>query len=112
MHKLPKSAVLVLELLEQEDAMTPKQLVAGLDIAPRTISFGLRKLMKAGLVRKEPNLEDMRQPFYMIPGIRKSWKLPRRDVKTAEMAPPLPEYNLKEALAHLIEYDDVVENHI
>ncbi|NWF96247.1 MAG: winged helix-turn-helix transcriptional regulator [Candidatus Thorarchaeota archaeon] len=63
---LPRSAILVLSRLSSEGPLTPKDLSARVDLAPRTVSFALRKLMGQHLCRKIPNLHDMRQPLYSI----------------------------------------------
>ncbi|MBD3405384.1 MAG: MarR family transcriptional regulator [Candidatus Lokiarchaeota archaeon] len=62
---LPRSAILVLDRLASEGPMTPKDISKKVDLAPRTISFALRKLLGKKLCRKIPNLQDMRQPLYM-----------------------------------------------
>lgn len=45
--------------------MTPKDISNKVNLAPRTVSFALRKLMGHELCRKIPNLLDMRQPLYL-----------------------------------------------
>ena len=62
--RLPKSAKIVLARLTVEGPMTPKDISDRVDLAPRSVSFALRKLMKEDLCRKVPNLTDMRCPFY------------------------------------------------
>lgn len=63
--ELPKSAIVVLDKLSKEGPMTPKDISKEVDLAPRTVSFALRKLMGRKLCRKIPNLQDMRQPLYL-----------------------------------------------
>jgi len=63
--ELPRSAIIVLDRLTHEGPMTPKGISQKVDLAPRTVSFALRKLMGQRLCRKIPNLHDMRQPFYI-----------------------------------------------
>ena len=62
---LPRSAVIVLDRLTSEGPLTPKDLSNKVDLAPRTVSFALRKLMGQKLCKKIPNLRDMRQPLYL-----------------------------------------------
>ena len=62
--ELPRSAIIVLDRLQHEGPMTPKDISSKVDLAPRTVSFALRKLMGQNLCRKIPNLSDMRQPLY------------------------------------------------
>jgi len=62
--ELPRSAIIVLDRLTSEGPMTPKAISSRVDLAPRTVSFALRKLMGQSLCRKIPNLSDMRQPLY------------------------------------------------
>ncbi|MDF1537876.1 MAG: hypothetical protein P1Q69_03130, partial [Candidatus Thorarchaeota archaeon] len=45
--------------------MTPKDISNRVDLAPRTVSFALRKLVGQNLCKKIPNLSDMRQPLYL-----------------------------------------------
>ena len=63
--ELPRSAIIVLDRLTSEGPMTPKDISKKVDLAPRTVSFALRKLMGQKLCRKIPNLSDMRQPLYL-----------------------------------------------
>ena len=63
--ELPRSAIIVLDRLASEGPMTPKDISKKVDLAPRTVSFALRKLMGQKLCRKIPNLSDMRQPLYL-----------------------------------------------
>ena len=63
---LPRSAIIVLNHLENDGPMTPKDISERVNLAPRTVSFALRKLMGQKLCRKIPNLRDMRQPLYLV----------------------------------------------
>ena len=63
--ELPRSAVIVLDRLTDEGPMTPKDLTKKVDLAPRTVSVALRKLLGQKLCKKIPNLRDMRQPLYL-----------------------------------------------
>ena len=62
--ELPRSAIIVLDKLTHDGPMTPKDISTKVDLAPRTVSFALRKLVGQKLCRKIPNLQDMRQPLY------------------------------------------------
>jgi DNA-binding transcriptional regulator GbsR (MarR family) len=62
---LPKSALIVLEGLTVSGPMSPKDISEKTKLAPRTVSFALRKLLGWRLCRKVPNLSDMRQPLYL-----------------------------------------------
>ena len=64
--ELPNSAILVLGSLAAEGPMTPKTIIEKVGLAPRTISFALRTLVREQVIRKTPNLADMRQPLYHI----------------------------------------------
>ena len=64
--ELPNSAILVLGSLVAEGPMTPKTIIEKVGLAPRTISFALRTLVRERVIRKTPNLADMRQPLYHI----------------------------------------------
>ncbi|MFW9910697.1 MAG: MarR family transcriptional regulator [Candidatus Thorarchaeota archaeon] len=63
---LPRSAIIILDHLKVDGPMSPKQLSTKANLPPRTVSFALRKLVKAELCRKVPNLVDMRQPTYHL----------------------------------------------
>lgn len=63
---LPNSAKVVLNSLTIEGPMTPKTIIKKLDLPSRTITFALHTLVKEKIVRKTPNLADMRQPFYHV----------------------------------------------
>ncbi|MHA2378497.1 MAG: MarR family transcriptional regulator [Candidatus Thorarchaeota archaeon] len=62
--RLPKSAKVVLARLTIDGPMTPKDISDRVDLAPRTVSFALRKLIKEDLCHRIPNLTDMRCPYY------------------------------------------------
>ena len=64
--ELPNSALLVLGSLAAEGPMTPKTIIEKVGLAPRTISFALRTLVRERVIRKTPNLSDMRQPIYHV----------------------------------------------
>ncbi len=63
---LPNSALIVLSSLTSEGPMTPKTIIEKVDLAPRTISSALRTLVREQVIKKTPNLADMRQPIYHV----------------------------------------------
>ena len=63
---LSRSAIVVLDRLSHDGPMTPKDISRKVSLAPRTVSFALRKLLRQNLCRKIPNLNDMRQPLYLV----------------------------------------------
>ena len=63
---LPKSAIIVLEKLVNDGPMNPKDIIEKVNISPRTVSFALRKLLGQQIIKKVPNLQDMRQPNYHV----------------------------------------------
>jgi len=46
--------------------MCPKELSVKLDMAPRTVSFALKHLLSERILRRIPNLNDMRRPKYHV----------------------------------------------
>lgn len=46
--------------------MCPKEISAKLEMAPRTVSFALRQLLSEKILRRIPNLNDMRRPKYHV----------------------------------------------
>jgi DNA-binding MarR family transcriptional regulator len=61
---LPWSVLIVLDYLATSGPKSPKVIASEMNLAPRTVSFALRRLTKAKLCHKTPNLQDMRQPIY------------------------------------------------
>ena len=64
--KLPYSALLVLDVLSSHGPMPPRDISEKANVPPRTVSFALRQLRKMELCRRIPNLQDMRQPLYVV----------------------------------------------
>jgi len=64
--RTPKSAMAILGTLAQNGPMCPMEICEALHMAPRTVSFALRKLLSKKLLRKIPNLSDMRRPKYHL----------------------------------------------
>ncbi len=64
--RTPKSAMAILGTLANNGPMCPMEICEALQMAPRTVSFALRKLLGKKLLRKIPNLTDMRRPMYHV----------------------------------------------
>jgi DNA-binding MarR family transcriptional regulator len=62
----PKSALMILGALANDGPMCPIEISEKLNMAPRTVSFALRQLLKRQLLRRVPNLLDMRRPMYHV----------------------------------------------
>jgi len=67
MPNLTKSQQVILEVLQTKgiDGITPKEILAEVDFAPRTVRYALRKLLRMNLIRRIPCLQDMRQHIYV-----------------------------------------------
>jgi len=61
---LPKSALVVLDHIAAEGPIAPREISRRFDVPLRTVTFALKKLMKLDLLRRVPNLLDMRKPQY------------------------------------------------
>ena len=64
--RTPKSAMAILGALMNHGPMCPLEISEKLDMAPRTVSFALRKLLGRQLLKRIPNLNDMRRPKYHV----------------------------------------------
>ena len=64
--RTPKSAIAILGALINHGPMCPIEISEKLDMAPRTVSFALRNLVGRQLLKKIPNLHDMRRPKYHV----------------------------------------------
>jgi DNA-binding MarR family transcriptional regulator len=64
--ELPNSALIVLSSLRTDGPMTPKAIIDRINLPSRTITFALHVLVKEKIVKRIPNLADMRQPFYHV----------------------------------------------
>jgi DNA-binding MarR family transcriptional regulator len=62
--ELPASALSVLEGLRAKGPMSPKDISRWTKVPIRTVNFAIQKLKKKGLIRRIPNLQDMRSPLY------------------------------------------------
>lgn len=61
---LPKSALVVLDHITAEGPIAPREISRRFDVPLRTVTFALKKLMKLNLLKRVPNLTDMRKPQY------------------------------------------------
>ncbi|MFX0106761.1 MAG: MarR family transcriptional regulator [Candidatus Hodarchaeota archaeon] len=61
---MPSSAFLVLRSLQRTGPMSPKEISERIQIPARTVSFAIRKLSRHRLIRKVPDLTDMRRCVY------------------------------------------------
>lgn len=64
--RTPKSTFAILSALIIDGPMCPKEISAKLEMAPRTVSFVLRKLLSEKILNRIPNLNDMRRPMYHV----------------------------------------------
>ncbi|MHA1909302.1 MAG: MarR family transcriptional regulator [Candidatus Thorarchaeota archaeon] len=62
--ELPASALSVLQSLRARGPMSPKDISRWAKVPIRTVNFAIKKLRKKGLIRRIPNLQDMRSPLY------------------------------------------------
>ncbi len=63
-NDIPPSALLVLDHLKEFGPMAPREISKISQIPLRTVTFALQKLVKQDLLRKIPNLLDMRKQMY------------------------------------------------
>ncbi|KXH77092.1 MAG: hypothetical protein AM326_05860 [Candidatus Thorarchaeota archaeon SMTZ-45] len=64
--RTPRSTFTILSALIIDGPMCPKELSVKLDMAPRTVSFALKQLLSKKILRRIPNLHDMRRPKYHV----------------------------------------------
>jgi DNA-binding MarR family transcriptional regulator len=64
--RTPKSAMKILGTLANDGPMCPLEISERLNMAPRTVSFALKELVRRQLLRRVPNLLDMRRPMYHV----------------------------------------------
>ncbi|MFW9847702.1 MAG: MarR family transcriptional regulator [Candidatus Thorarchaeota archaeon] len=62
--ELPASALSVLQTLTARGPLSPKDISSWAKVPIRTVNFAIKKLRKKGLIRRIPNLQDMRSPLY------------------------------------------------
>ncbi|MHA2252961.1 MAG: winged helix DNA-binding protein [Candidatus Kariarchaeaceae archaeon] len=64
--KLPEKAIPLLKFLEVNGPKTQRDLIDTLSLPTRTVRYSIRRLLERGLIKKVPNLKDMRSVFYHI----------------------------------------------
>ena len=64
--KIPPSARVVYDLLKKNGPLTAKDILRQCNLAPRTVRYALKKLLDGELIRRLPNLSDMRQNIYQL----------------------------------------------
>ena len=64
--QLPKSAREIYRLLQDNGALKPRQIGLYTTLSNRTIRYGLKILCDGNLVRRIPDLQDLRTHFYAI----------------------------------------------
>jgi DNA-binding MarR family transcriptional regulator len=84
--RTPKSAISIIGTLAQHGPMCPQEISNELGMAPRTVSFALRKLLKGEILRRIPNLSDMRRPMYHVNVEKARELLDRYNVRPSPLA--------------------------
>jgi DNA-binding MarR family transcriptional regulator len=64
--RLPQSALVVVKILKEEGALTPKDIFQKTNFAPRTVRYALKTLLENNVIEKVPNLLDLRQNKYRL----------------------------------------------
>ncbi|MDH7509750.1 MAG: helix-turn-helix domain-containing protein [Methanolinea sp.] len=65
MEHLPPSSLIVLHILDENGAMTHKEIVKKSRLAPRTVRYALKKLKEQNLIAEKFNFRDARQVIYL-----------------------------------------------
>jgi DNA-binding MarR family transcriptional regulator len=65
-RKIPPSAKVVYDLLKKNGPLTAKDILRQCNLAPRTVRYALKKLLDARMIKRLPNLNDMRQNVYRL----------------------------------------------
>ncbi len=65
-ENLPRSARKIYSYLAKVGQAKPRDLIEPLNMPPRTIRHGLKRLVEEGLVKKIPDLNDLRSNYYRI----------------------------------------------
>jgi hypothetical protein len=66
LESLANSSIIVARDLEMNGPGIPKDLAKRMHMQPRTLSHAIMKLHRLKIVKKIPNLQDMRCPIYAI----------------------------------------------
>jgi DNA-binding MarR family transcriptional regulator len=64
--RIPPSAKVVYDLLQKNGPLTAKDILRQCNLAPRTVRYALKKLLDARMIKRLPNLSDMRQNVYQL----------------------------------------------
>lgn len=64
--RLPESSYVLLRYLQDQGRKTQKQLIEELGLPTRKLRYAIRRLLERGLIKKVPNLKDMRSIYYLI----------------------------------------------
>lgn len=64
--RLPKSALLVLQCLDRQGHMPPRDISKTAKVPLRTVTYALGRLVDSNLCQKIPNLYDMRRTLYAV----------------------------------------------
>ncbi|KXH69986.1 MAG: hypothetical protein AM326_01465 [Candidatus Thorarchaeota archaeon SMTZ-45] len=62
--QLPGSALVVLRSLARSGPMSPKEITSTTKLPPRTVSSAIKRLSRLRLLRRVPDLQDMRKCLY------------------------------------------------
>jgi len=66
LNDVPKSALMVLDHLTENGPAAPRDIARSSNIPLRTVTYALHKLIQQRLLRKVPNLMDMRKQLYHL----------------------------------------------
>ncbi len=64
--RIPPSAKVVYDLLKKNGPLTAKDILRQCNLAPRTVRYALKKLLDSRMIKRLPNLNDMRQNVYQL----------------------------------------------
>lgn len=64
--RLPEKSIPLLRFLEEHGPRTQRDLIESLNLPTRTVRYSIRRLLERGLIKKVPNLRDMRSVYYHI----------------------------------------------
>jgi DNA-binding transcriptional ArsR family regulator len=63
---IPRSALIILDHIEEHGPMAPRELSRKSKVPLRTVTFALKKLLHQRLLHKTPNFMDMRKTLYYL----------------------------------------------
>ena len=64
--KLPSPSKEIITLLIQEGTLSPKQIEERIDAPSDAIRYALRRLIESKIIKRVPNLLDMRSVYYRM----------------------------------------------